>query len=630
MPQNFVPFAVIACIAGLGCRATPDHSTLDLGGHEGMQVRAASVAAAVESCVACESPAAHSENNLVENDGNRMALDTELLVSDAIEPDHQTATVSLNQPMAKDDRLVESGTLTIGNQQYEVRLLTIQNTPATKHSLAVFQGRRATIQDYDAPEIELPTVSTERTLTPNPESISRESSVVDSVVEPMSAPPVVFASGDETLIDTLDLNLPSALAMVGGDHPAVAFARWRVQEAYAELAAAEAMWLPSIQAGLSMHRHDGHYQASDGRIVDVNRNSFQFGLGTGATGAGTTPRPGLVARFHLADAIFVPEFAKKTAWAQGHAANSVLNRQLHEVSQAYLDLVAAHQEQGILTESHRRMNELWKITDDFAQAGEGLTADADRTQTELTLVELRQEGARARASVASARLAQALSMDSQTTIIPMDVVAVPLDMVPDYSDKGSLVATGLATRPELKESQALVAAACEAYQREKYAPFVPSVVLGFSTGGFGGGLGPHSNSIDSRYDLDALMSWEVRNMGRGEQAARRRSSARVQQAKFQKLNVMDQIAREIREAHSLVEHSRRQMEIAAQAIEYSEASFQKNLSRIKDGEGLPLEVLQSVQAVETANLAYLQSVVDHNRAQFQLQWALGWPVSQEF
>ncbi len=40
---------------------------------------------------------------------------------------------------------------------------------------------------------------------------------------------------------------------------------------------------------------------------------------------------------------------------------------------------------------------------------------------------------------------------------------------------------GLATRPELKESQALVAAACEAYNREKYAPFVPSVLLGFST-----------------------------------------------------------------------------------------------------------------------------------------------------
>ncbi len=47
------------------------------------------------------------------------------------------------------------------------------------------------------------------------------------------------------------INLPTALAMIGGQHPVVGFARWRVQEAYAQLDRAKIMWLPSIQSGFN-------------------------------------------------------------------------------------------------------------------------------------------------------------------------------------------------------------------------------------------------------------------------------------------------------------------------------------------------------------------------------------------
>jgi len=53
------------------------------------------------------------------------------------------------------------------------------------------------------------------------------------------------------------------------------------------------------------------------------------------------------------------------------------------------------------------------------------------------------------------------------------------------------------------------------------------------------------DNVDGRYDFDALMSWEIRNLGFGERAARRESNARVQQAKFEKLRIMDQVAEEI-------------------------------------------------------------------------------------
>lgn len=426
--------------------------------------------------------------------------------------------------------------------------------------------------------------------------------------------------------ESVDLNLPSALAMVGGQHPVVGFARWRVQEAYARLLRAETLWLPSIQAGFSFHRHDGNYQASNGAIVDVNRNSFQYGLGAGATGAGTTPRPGLVAQFHLADAIFEPRVAKTTAWAHGHAASAALNRQLLTAALAYIDLVSAHQDVSILEASKSRMEELSKITRDFAEAGEGLQADADRMQTELALMENRLIAAGEQVAIASARLTQAISLDRHAPIRPLDVTVVPLELVSADVDMASMIGTGLAMRPELKQSQALVAAACEAYRREKYAPFVPSVLLGFSTGGFGGGLGNELDDVDGRYDLDALMSWQLRNLGLGERAARREQSARIQQAKYDRIRVMDQVALEISEGYARVQSRRSQIGATERAIEFALSSYDRNLNRIRDGEGLPLEALQSLQALETAGRAYLRAVVDHNRAQFELQWAQGWPV----
>lgn len=123
------------------------------------------------------------------------------------------------------------------------------------------------------------------------------------------------------------------------------------------------------------------------------------------------------------------------------------------------------------------------------------------------------------------------------------------------------------------------------------------------------------------------MTWQVRNLGFGERAARRETSARVQQSKFEQLRVLDHVALEISEAYSQVELRRQQMALTQQAIQTAEKSYKANSERIRDGVGLPNEVLQAVQALESARRAYLRAVIEHNQAQFRLEWALGWPVS---
>ncbi|MEM9368099.1 MAG: TolC family protein [Planctomycetota bacterium] len=423
------------------------------------------------------------------------------------------------------------------------------------------------------------------------------------------------------------INLPTALAYVDGQHPVVGQARWRVREAYAEFDAARALWLPSLRVGFSFHRHDGNYQASNGQIVDVNRNSFQYGLGDSANGAGTTQRPGLRAEFHLADAILQDDITRKTAWAQGHAASATTNRQLLEAALAYTELLAAHQDRQILQESQQRFASLKRITDDFAETGAGLQADARRTSAERLLNQSRLLESDEAIALRAARLARIISLPQASQLVPMDISIVPLDWGLDQDSQASLIATALSNRPELKESQALVSAACDAYRKEKLSPWLPSVLLGFSSGGFGGGLGNDLDNVDSRYDFDAAVAWQVRHLGFGEKAARKGSAARVQQAKFEKLARLDQVASEVAEAYQSVIWRRQRMDLNQAAIEQARESYRLNLERIRDGQGLPIEVLQSAQALEAAQRSYLRSVVDYNLAQHQLQWALGWPPS---
>ena len=459
--------------------------------------------------------------------------------------------------------------------------------------------------------------------------------VAGSLPEPVVLSPLVVSDDvtrsagiDDSVVrsaNTLSLNLPMALAMIGGDHPAVGAAQWRVREAYAALDQAKVAWLPSIQAGFSFHRHDGNYQASNGDIVDVNRNSFQYGLGNSATGAGTTQTPGVVAQFHFADAIFEPEIAKHRAWADQHAASATINDQLREVALAYNEWLRAHQAKQVLLSTTSLTDELSKLTSDFAEAGEGLRADADRMQTESAMVATRMSIVDEAIDVAEVRLNQALSIDAGVDLMPLDPVLVPIVLTPKGSNRAGLIQTGLLMRPELKQSQNLVAAACEEYKRQKYAPFVPSVLMGLSTGGFGGGLGNELDDVDGRYDLDAAMTWRVRNLGFGEAASRRRAASQLQTARFEKLAVMDQVAREVDESHVSLSRRAERVAIAERAIESARNSYDRNLSRIRDGQGLPIEVLQSLQALEIAQQAYVDAVADHNEAQYRLQWAIGWP-----
>jgi outer membrane protein TolC len=100
----------------------------------------------------------------------------------------------------------------------------------------------------------------------------------------------------------------------------------------------------------------------------------------------------------------------------------------------------------------------------------------------------------------------------------------------------------------------------------------------------------------------------------------------VDQAKFRQVQLMDRVAREVVEAHAQVESRRRQMAVAQSGIRAAVNSHQRNVQRVRGGQGLPLEALQSIQALDQSRREYLRTVGDYDEAQFRLYRAMGCPI----
>ncbi len=440
--------------------------------------------------------------------------------------------------------------------------------------------------------------------------------------EPVSAEPAVT----DTLLPVRDVTMANILASVAGRNPEVGFANQRYAEAYAKLIAARALWLPSINAGLGWNNHAGPLQASNGSVSEASRSSLTSGLGVQTIGAGSPVVPGLFANFHSAEAIFQPRIANQAAAARDAAVRTTINDLLLETALAYLELLRAHQSRAIAIDIRDHAEQLATATADFARSGAGNEADADRAATEFSIRQNEVVQADEDIQVASARVVELLNDDPRFVLAPLEPAIAPVELVPLETPLQELLPTGLRRRPELAEARHLVGEAVQRMKMEKFSPWLPNVLMGTSYAAFGGGEGSQIDNTAGRFDLDAITYWQVRGLGVGEYAARREAQSQYDQNRMQQIRVMNRVSREIVEAHAQVLARHRQIAIAEQAVQRATHSFERNWLRVRDLEGLPIETLQSIQALDQARREYLRALIDYNAAQFQLQRALGWPI----
>lgn len=305
---------------------------------------------------------------------------------------------------------------------------------------------------------------------------------------------------------------------------------------------------------------------------------------------------------------------------------SARNDVLRDAALAYLELVRAEHGVAIAQAALANTEKLTELTRQYSETGQGLQSDHQRMEAELAIRREQLAAQQEVLQVASARLAQVLHADPSVLIVSGEPVVTPLDVMVAEDSAAAHVALGLSRRPELSEQKHLVCEAVERLNREKYAPLIPSVLLGMSYGGMGGGLGNSIVNSSQRWDADAVAYWELRNLGFGDRAAQGETASIARQAQMREVALLDRVAREVVEAHTQVVQRKKRVELSKKGITSAEQSYQLNEQRIENAQGLPIEVLQAVQALATAQRSYLNAVIDYNIAQFELCRATGWFV----
>jgi len=466
---------------------------------------------------------------------------------------------------------------------------------------------------------------------------------IPQIGEKLPAPRPLLAAPNTGLLagQPAQIDLASAQRLAGVQNPEILLAQERVEEAAALRQLAAAQFLPSLNVGTDTDIHTGPLQRSTGQIIEENRGSLYLGLGAAAVGAGTVNIPGLVWSGNVSDTIYTNLVARQRVQQQQFSSQAVRNEVLLRVADAYLELVRAKGRLAVGLKNRAEAAEIARMTANFDRTGYGSQADADRAATDLEQRDTDLLGAEGAMATASARLAQLLSLDPATRLDAADTYVVPAPIVPDPIPLPELLAIALTQRPELRERQAAIRAALLELDSAKVLPFSPNVILGYSAGSFGGGSNLVANGIlqadgsvlqqnrfgnfGDRQDVDAIVFWSLRNLGVGNLALIRLADSNVRSERLRQVEVLDRVGAEVATAYAKARARFAQIATNERAAQDSEKAFQQDVVRARNNLGLPIEVLDSMRLLGRSRYAYLDAIIDYNRAQFELYVALGQP-----
>jgi outer membrane protein TolC len=186
-----------------------------------------------------------------------------------------------------------------------------------------------------------------------------------------------------------------------------------------------------------------------------------------------------------------------------------------------------------------------------------------------------------------------------------------------------LIERALATRPELRQSKALVGAARENVNGAVYGPLIPSIAAQAFGGGLGGGQHGEWDNFGAQQDYFIGLAWRVGPGGLLDVGRQRAAKARLNltQLDAQKLN--DEIIREVVEALSRLQSQSEQINTSRRALVAAEEGLRLAQGRKEFGVGIVLENILAEQDLTRARDDYLKAIAEFNKAQYALSKAIG-------
>jgi outer membrane protein TolC len=418
----------------------------------------------------------------------------------------------------------------------------------------------------------------------------------------------IYSSLGQPTNSAYPIDLPMVLRLAGAQNLDIQIARERLAEARANYGSAQSQFFPTLTPGIGYRRHDDNIQDVAGNVFEVHKQSYAPGATIGA-------------QIDFGDAIYKQLAAKQLVRAADHAADAQRQESTATAAQLYFDLLAAQSAIGVAFEA---VNISSNYEAQVGQAvGAGLTFKGEqlrvRVQTERNQLTLRR-ALEDRRNAAS-KLAQSLHLDPAIDLLPRDSDLVPVTLL--QTNLAAFVQEAITSRPELKQSSALIASAREAKNGATYGPLVPSLGAQAFFGGLGGGKDNEWGNFDHQQDYVAGLFWRIGPGGLFDFDRQRAARARLNVAQLSGEKLRDEILRQVVDAFTRAESLSYQLDTARRAMTAAEQTLQLTQQRREFGVGVVLEAIQAEQELTRARLDYLKNIAEFNKAQYALLRAMG-------
>jgi outer membrane protein TolC len=409
--------------------------------------------------------------------------------------------------------------------------------------------------------------------------------------------------------ETSFVDLPTVMRLAGARHEEVEHAKLVHKAALLESRQAWQRFWPTLTVGAQYRAHDGQIQDVAGAVFDATKQQYVLGAAVLVDWA-----PG--------DIYFAALAAGQRASAAGQAVEKVRLDTVREAVDRYYELLAAEASISVMGEDVAVTGRYAAQLDNAVKVGTALRADLLRVNTQVSRLKIQILRAEEQRGITAARLSETLRLAPETALRPAKTDLVPVKVLKD-EPVGALVARAQSTRPELKGLNALSAGLESEEDRARLGPLFPSLQVTYSAGGLSGGRGRSMGGLAGQQDYFVGLGWKVGPGGLLDSTRKKVAATRRESAALQISRARAAVGRDVAESFARSKSSEEQIRLSDEAVSAAEEMSRLAEERQASQVGVVLEFVTAREELTRARLGRMRAVVDFNRAQLDLQYAVG-------
>lgn len=424
-----------------------------------------------------------------------------------------------------------------------------------------------------------------------------------------------IADSQNVSANTLPIDLATTLRLAGAQNLDVQLAHNAVEQAHAGYASALESFLPSIVPAARYLHHSGRTQAVDGSILDVTKHSEEQNLA-------------VTGQIVIGESVFNSLQGRRLVSAAEAGASAQEQSVALQAAQQYFELVRARALVDVITQGLSVSQSYQQQLGEAVRIGIAFKGDQLRVETQSERLQLDLTRARQQQRLAAARLAQTLHLDPLVELMPAEAEPAPLALADLNATPQDLLKNALENRPELLQSQALIAAAEQSRRGALYGPLLPTLGAQFSSGHLDGGPNDIDANGGSTRDRAIGLSWRIGPGGLFDVGRIRSTNAKLFAAQISNEKLRDEVSRQVIESYTRVQSLFEQVRVARLNMSSAAETLRLSRERKELGVGTVLEDVQAQQELVRARSDYVNSVTELNQEQYGLLRAVGSGVRQ--